>query len=83
MTIYEVVKKLVGSIKPYGETNIDKKRLNNLEHHKELTECLITDLIDSAKSRKRSECSMKKIGDRAHQELIILQNMIENELNYK
>jgi len=60
MTIYEVVKKLIGSIKPYGETNIDKKRLDNLEYHKQLTESLILDLVDSAQFRKRKEYSMKK-----------------------
>jgi len=80
MTIYEVVKKLIGSIKPYGETNIDKKRLDNLEYHKQLTESLILDLVDSAQFRKRKEYSMKKIGDRAYQELSILKNIIDREL---
>ena len=83
ITIYEVVKKLIGEITPYGETHIDKKRLENLEYHKELTEKLVDDLVRSARFRKRAEYSMKIIGDRAYQELIILQNILKNELNNK
>lgn len=80
MTIYEVVKKLIGSINPYGETNTDKRRLDNLQDHINLTECLVLDLVNSAKYRKRQEHSMKVIGEKAYEELKILKDIIEMEL---
>lgn len=33
MDIYKIVKKLIGNIKPVGETNRDEKRLVNLNEH--------------------------------------------------
>ena len=80
MTIYEATKKLLGSIKPYGETNTDKRRLDNLEEHIKITDSLVRDLIASSKYRERQEYSMKKIGDKAYEELLNLKDIIEMEL---
>ena len=80
MTIYEAAKKIIGSIKPHGETNTDKRRLDNLEKHIKITDSLVRDLIASSKYRGRQEYSMKKIGDKAYEELLNLKDIIEMEL---
>ena len=46
MTNYDVVKKLVGEIKPVGSSETDTVRLENLENMIELVECLMKDIVD-------------------------------------
>jgi len=43
--VYEVVKKLIGPIKPIGESNTDQDRLENLKKMTELIELLLDDVI--------------------------------------
>ena len=48
MTVYDIVKKLVGSIEPIGETQTDNVRFENLEYMTTLIELLLTDIDDVA-----------------------------------
>lgn len=72
MEMYEIVKKLIGDIEPYGDTNIDEKHMKNLSEHIELV-----DLILVAKYKNRPEASMKEIGERAYDMLKEFHNNIE------
>lgn len=63
INVYEVVKKLVGPIEAYGDSNIDRDRLENLEVLGELTYRLVTDLYNASLSKDRYESSM--IGKKA------------------
>lgn len=48
MTIYDIVKKLVGNIEPVGCTQTDNVRFENLENMTTLVELLLTDIDDVA-----------------------------------
>lgn len=74
---YQVVKKLIGNIEPYGDSNIDKERMKNLQEHYDVTESLVKDLIDVAKYRNRPEASIKELGNEAYLELIEIKNIID------
>ena len=65
MEIYEVVAKLVGSIQPIGDTNVDNERFANLTVLCELVDKLLTDIDDVAMNKDRAEYSMKRAGQAA------------------
>lgn len=73
--IYEVTKKLLGEIDPQGESNIDRERLENLEHSIEVVEKLIDDIIWVSKYKDRYESSMKTAGMTANK---FIQRLREN-----
>jgi len=77
MEMHEIVKKLIGSIEPYGDTNIDEEHMKNLNKHIELVDKLLDDLILVAKYKNRPEASMKEIGERAYDMLKEFHNNIE------
>ena len=70
MTNYDVIKKLLGSIKPAGETHIDDIRLFNLKETIEVVDKLLVDINDVAKCIGRSEYSIKKAATIANDYLI-------------
>ena len=80
MTIYEIIKKLIGSIEPYGDTNIDEARLNNLNEHMILVNSLIEDLVRTAKYRNRQESSIHNLGSYAYDELLNIKDIIFDEI---
>ena len=67
MTVYEVVRKLIGRVTPFGETAVDRDRYENLDALIELTDHLITDIENVASFRHRPEASMMRAGTRAQQ----------------
>jgi len=78
--MYKAIKKLIGSIEPYGDTNIDEERLNNLENHIEITYNLVKDLIDIVRYKDRYEYSISKLGRKACNALCELKELIEIEV---
>ena len=65
-TITEVVKRLVGDIKPKGETNIDDDRFENLKVMFELVNNLVYEIDSVAYDNKdKHEFSMKRAGEYA------------------
>ena len=80
MEISEVVRKIVGSIEPYGDTNIDNERFENLVTHASLVTELIADMIETAKYRNRPEYSMSNLGEHAYEELQELVAWINEKL---
>jgi hypothetical protein len=80
MEVYEVVQKLIGKIEPYGDTNIDEMRVENLKEYINLTHLLIADLIEIAKYKDRYEYSIKILGTDAYKELLEIREIIDGEL---
>lgn len=67
MTIHEIVKKLVGTIRPAGDSTIDPGRFENLKAMTELVTLLVEDIDDVAFENKNShEFSVKQAGEFAH-----------------
>lgn len=67
MTHHDIVKKLIGKIKPIGETNTDDIRFENLKTLMTLTENLLYDINDIAfKCSKSHEFSIKRAGGLAN-----------------
>jgi len=62
MEIYDVVVKLVGQIKPVGETNEDNRRFENLKVMTELIDLLICDIEGVASQKNRQEYSIGHAG---------------------
>lgn len=63
MDIHEIVKKLVGPIKPIGETNTDHERYKNLKVMTELVDRLVFDIDHIIPNKDRVEYSMKRAGE--------------------
>lgn len=80
MELYDVVLKLIGDITPYGDSNIDSKRINNLKEQCSLSSVLIEDLINVAQFKERPEHSIKIMGELAHDTLIGIKEML-NEIS--
>lgn len=61
MTNFDVVKKLIGEIRPVGETNEDNKRFENLQAMCKLMDEIDTEIKNVAWDfRNRNEYSIKK-----------------------
>lgn len=52
MTNHEIVKKLIGDIRPVGESNTDSERLENLNNMCVLITHLVMDIADMAHMNK-------------------------------
>lgn len=63
--IFDITKRLLGSIEPYGDTSIDKDRLDNLIQTIELTEKLIDEIILVARYKGDALFSRNKMGTTA------------------
>ena len=77
MNIYDIVRKLTGSLEPVGETNFDRKVYENLEEIEELLIPIITDLVYTSKEKDRVEASRKKCGEKAKEILESITSEIE------
>lgn len=74
MTLHEVVQKMIGPIRPVGDSNIDRERFENLKQLTELVDKLVTDIDDVAYYFKdRQEHSLKQASDFAS-------NFLKNDL---
>ncbi len=62
MDYYKITKKLIGPIKPVGETNEDERRMQNLIDTCNLIDSLLSDLHEVASLHDRFEYSVKRAG---------------------
>ena len=76
--IIEVIDRLVGSIEPYGSTQIDEERLKNLENLLDIMDEYINEIIDVTKYRNRYEDSILARADRAYDWLVDLRDYIDD-----
>lgn len=83
MDIPEIVKKLIGSIEPLGDSQIDEKRYENLIEHVYLISDLIESLIFVSKYKDSYEASVKQLGARAYAELLELRDCINGQIEDK
>jgi hypothetical protein len=66
MTNHDVVNKLIGNIRPVGETNEDNKRLENLKEMCSLVESILYDIDDLIyRNKDAHEASIKRSVDYA------------------
>lgn len=72
MTIYDVVKKLVGPIRPVGDTIIDDERFKNLKVMTALVDKLLTDIDAVGTEATAPEYSRKRAGRFANDFLIYI-----------
>lgn len=78
MDIHEIVKKLVGSITPIGQSSIDNERFENLQVMCDLVDKLLTDLDDMSHWNKNShEFSVKRAGKYAEDFLNLIKTKDE------
>lgn len=63
MTNYDVVKKLIGQIKPVGSTEIDIERFENLMATIDLVGLLLFEIEGVAEMKDRPEHSVKKAAE--------------------
>lgn len=72
----DLIMRETGEIEPVGETNEDKRRLDNLIMLTNTIDCLLDEIMDAANARSRVEFSMKEIGDFAMSWLAAKSNWI-------
>ena len=63
--VFDITKILLGSIEPYGDTNIDNERLENLIQTIELAEKLVDEIILVARFKGDPLFSRNKMGTTA------------------
>ena len=76
--IIEVIDRLIGSIEPYGSTQIDKERLENLETLLEVMDKYIKDIKEVTRFRNRYEYSILEIAERAYDWLVDLRDYTDD-----
>ena len=79
-TLYEFVKRIIGSIEAIGSCHIDNERYENLVQQCSLVDDLLQDIIDEARNIKRYEGSVKRNGKFAFDYLCDLKEDLENSL---
>lgn len=68
--IVEVVRKLVGEVRPIGEHEVDAERFENLKTLTQVANTLLGDIAMVRPYRKNSAASQKKAGEYAQKFLI-------------
>lgn len=63
-SINQIIYSICGEIEPYGDTNIDEERFENIENYYEALFFIVSKLQKSAKLKDRQEFSIKKIAEK-------------------
>lgn len=69
---FEYMKKIIGGVKVYGETNQDEESLKNLSEYEEIMRCIVYEISENLSYGNRNEDSIKKVHDKS---LNVLKNM--------
>ena len=77
--IIEVVDKLTGSCRPYGDTSIDEERYMNLLTKMELAQCLLDEIYLAGELHERPEFSIKKISETANEFLADIKDWLNDQ----
>ena len=81
LTTMELISRVIGPIKPVGETHTDGDRFENLKEMIELVDAMIVDIIDVSGYSDRPEYSMSRAGNRAEEYLTELLREIAGVLS--
>lgn len=65
-TILEVTRNLIGETEPYGDSNLDRVRMKNLDKLIYVIDELLYDLEKVAVNKDRYEGSMREMGKKAY-----------------
>ena len=76
-TIIKVIDALVGSIEPYGSTDIDNERVENLQVLLEVMDEYIAEIDKVVKYRNRPEHSMREMGEMAYDWFVDLKGYVD------
>ena len=68
-TILEVTRTLIGETEPYGSSDIDRERTQNLDRLIYVVDELLYDVEKAAVCKDRYEGSMRMMGEKAHKAL--------------
>ena len=68
-TILKVTRTLIGETEPYGDSEIDRRRMENLEALIYVVDELLYDVEKVAVNKDRHEGSMLEMGEKAHEAL--------------
>lgn len=77
MTVYDVVKKLIGPTMPIGSSAEDRDRLANLESKIQLAEALLEDIRDVAEVTHIGQHSLVVASERAHKFLKVVKESLD------
>lgn len=77
MKMLEIIEKLIGNVQPYGDTNIDKTRYENLDLLGEVVVDLVYLIGGVADYKDDYRSSVKEMGEMAYKDLIIIKEYIE------
>ena len=75
--LIEVVNTLVGPSIGIGESNVDVRRLENVQRLAELTETLVDELVTAAEDHNSHMHSVKRIGETAQEALLRIAESLE------
>ena len=79
-TILEVTRRLIGGTEPYGDSAIDRERMQNLDKLIYIIDELLYDVEKVAFNKDRREGSMRMMGEKAHKALNNYWSWIEDYL---
>ena len=77
LAVHEVVRALIGKIKPVGKTETDGIRLDNLEQMIATVDILLDDILEVATLSDKPEYSVSRAGKRAEDYLSMLYDTIK------
>lgn len=77
--VYDVVKELIGSIDPVGESYTDAKVLYNIKELIDLTDRLIADICLATRNTTGNEYTVWNVGEHARKYLIDLAEELSSE----
>jgi len=65
-TLHDIIKKVLGPIKPVGDSGIDKIRYGNLLNTMEVVESLLQEINNVSQCKNNHQDSMSKAGKKAN-----------------
>lgn len=77
MDIEEILEKLFGKIYPYGSTEIDEERFENLVNYEKAVAFIIDRLVECASFKNDDRYSCNRIGEKAYNLLNYKKDIIE------
>ena len=75
----KIVVTLLGEVRAYGDTDIDKERLDNLEDYFDLIKCLLLRLSENIQYKDRHEKSIRDLYERTIEMMEAIKEMVEVE----